>query len=501
MLLAASVTACTPSRVGPPPSSDIDEDAFRDELSTLASDEFAGRRPGTAGEARTVAYIVDQFRRLKLKSLSGDSYVQNVPMLEFTPDGPPSLAVAGRGAARPVEFGTGMVIWSRLDQADVALQGSELVFAGYGIVAREYGRDDYAGVDVHGKTVVVLSGDPGPVPGPAPRARTHMPGFYARAEYKIDEAARHGAGGVLVIHDPKATQAPWDVIAGDATGVRLDRVGAGGGAGRAAVEGWLSADAGRLLFATAGVDYPAAVAAAAGGAFRAMPLGLQADAHIRQSVRRIASSNVIGVLPGTQHRDEYIVYTAHWDHFGVRSTVAGDVTYPGAVDNASGVAGLLQLARSFTRTNPAPGRSIVFMAVTGGEAHLAGSAWYVENPPFPLADTVAELDLDTLRIGGPTRDVTEFGFGQSELDGYLRSAAALQGRELHADPDDRMHVPWKVGVWWRYPGNRSYADRPSTRWSRLAPHNVVMTCTGTTASAYVRCKANGWAVMRPRRPA
>ena len=359
-------------------------------------------------------------------------------MLEFTPVAPSSLTVAGRGAPRSFTPGTDIVIWSRLEQAAVALQGSELVFAGYGIAAREYARDDYAGVDVRGKTVVLLSGDPGPVPGQAATARAHMPGFYARADFKFDEAARRGANAVLLIHDSRTTAAGWDVIAGDAASVRLDRVRSDAPAERLSAQGWLSTEAGKALFAAAGLDYPALVAAASGGGFRAMPLGLHADVLVRQSVRRITSYNVIGVLPGTQHHDEYILYSAHWDHLGVRSTTAGAVTYPGAVDNASGVAGLLQLARSFTRTNPAPGRSIVFMALTGGEAHLAGSAYYVENPSFALADTVADLDLDTLHIGGPTRDVTVFGYGQSELDAYVRSAAALQGRELHGDAEPQF---------------------------------------------------------------
>ncbi|MFI4890405.1 MAG: M28 family peptidase [Steroidobacterales bacterium] len=434
MLLAA----CTPARRGPPPSSDIDEDGYREQLTTLASEEFNGRRPGTSGETRTIAYLVAQFRLLKLKPVSGDSYLQAVPMVEFTPEKDPSLTISGRGPARTLTPVRDMVIWSRRDQAQAGVQGSELVFAGFGLAAPEYARDDYAGLDVHGKTVVVLAGEPArPAPGTT-GPRGHMPGFYARAAYKINEAARHGASGVLLIHDGSTAANAWDVIVNDGTGPHLERALVDGNGSRPAFEGWLSADAGRALFADAGLDYAAALAAASGSGFRPIPLGLRADADIRQSVRHFTSSNVIGMLPGGQHHDEYVIYSAHWDHLGSKAMPAGAVVFPGAVDNASGVAGLLQLARSFTRTYPAPGRSIVFMALTGGESKLAGSGFYADNPVYPLQDTVADINLDTLRIGGPTRDITVFGFGQSELEGYLRTAATLQGRELHAEPDPQL---------------------------------------------------------------
>jgi Zn-dependent M28 family amino/carboxypeptidase len=434
------LAACAPARRMAPPSTDIDEDAYRKQLSTLASAEFEGRRPGTDGETRTVAYLVAEFRRLKLKPVSGDSYLQSVPMIEFTPDTAPALSMSGRGPVITLSAGRDMVIRSSREQAQVNLQGSDLVFAGYGIAAPEYGRDDFAGLDLHGKTVIVFSGDPGPLrtSPPAPALKLHMPGYFGRADYKIEEAARRGASGVLLIHDADATGMSWDAINNEAGGPHLQRVRPDGAPPRPELEGWLSADAGRALFAAAGLDFEASRAAAAAGGFKAMALGLRADAMIRQSIRRFTSANVIGVLPGARYKAEYIIYTAHWDQLGVRTTPTRTAVFAGAVDNASGVAGLLQVARSFSRTMPKPGRSIVFIATTGGEATLAGSAYYVENPLFALQDTVADLNLDTLHIGGPTRDVTVFGFGQSELEGYVRSAAALQGRELHADPDPKL---------------------------------------------------------------
>ncbi len=419
------------------PSTDIEEERFREALATLASAEFQGRRPGTEGEAKTVAWLSDQFRRLKLKPLSGDSYLQPVPMIEFTPAAVPTLRLRGSGGVHELLFRRDMVVWSRRDAPAVSLAGSELVFAGFGVVAPELARDDYAGLDVHGRTVLLLAGEAAPVALLAPGQRARQPGYYARSGYKIDEAMRHGAAGVLLLHDPQASGFSWERIVAESAGVHLDRVPDSAAEAHPAIEGWLSADAGQALFAAAGVDYPALRAAASGRQFHGMPLGLAVDAEVRQAARRFQSSNVIGLLPGSRHKDEYIVYTAHWDHFGVQETPTGSVPYPGAIDNASGVAGLLQIARSFTRSLPAPGRSIVFIATTGGEADLAGSAWYVAHPPYPLADTVADLNLDTLHIGGPTRDVSLFGLGQSELDERVRSVAALQGREVHADEDLR----------------------------------------------------------------
>lgn len=419
------------------PVNDIDEDRYRDQLGTLASAEFAGRRPGTDGEARTVAYLSEQFRRLKLKPLSGDSYLQAVPLVEFTPAARPSLQVTGPSGVRALAFPADMVLWSRREEPVVSLVASGVVFAGFGVTAPELGHDDYAGIDVRGRTVVVLSGEPDLADGAGMPARSHLPGYYARPGYKAAEAARRGASALLILYQPLAAGRSWEQLVAESGGVRVDRSPEATAAPRLAVEGWLSADAGRALFAAAGVDYPAALAAAAGAGFHAQPLPVQVDAQLAHTARRFTSSNVIGVLPGSRHRDEYVAYTAHWDSLGVQPGPAGDVVYPGAVDNASGVAGLLQIARLFTRSYPQPARSIIFIALTGGEANLAGSAWYVDHPPFPLADTVADLNLDTLRIGGPTRDLVLFGAGQSELDGYLRGSATLQGREVHPDEDPR----------------------------------------------------------------
>jgi Zn-dependent M28 family amino/carboxypeptidase len=418
----------------PPPSNDIDETGFRDDVRILASDDFEGRRPGTPGEDKTVAFLVAQFRGLGLKPGNGDSYLQPVPLVETLAARDAALSIAGRGAAKALLYAKDMVIWTPWEASAAVLQQSEMVFVGYGIVAPEFGWNDYAHADVHGKTVVVLAGDPGSGSQDPQRFRGNAVTGYGLPSYKFEEAERRGAAGVLLIHDPGTAGATWTAVVNGGTGPQLFAATAAGNAQRPAVEGWLSGGAARALFAQAGMDFATSIAAASRPGFEAMPLGLTADASIHSTSRRFTSSNVIGVLPGERRKHEYVLYTAHWDHLGRQSAESGSAVFNGAVEDASGVAGLLMLAQSFVRTKPAADRSIVFIAFTGEEAGLLGSAYYVAAPVFPLRQTVAVLNLEQLYIGGPTRDVTIFGFGNSELDEYLRDAALLKGREIHPDP-------------------------------------------------------------------
>lgn len=435
LLAVGAIAACAGGPRRLPPSTDIDEDAFRNAVRTLSSDEFEGRRPGTAGEEKTLAFLTAQFRRLGLKPGNGESYLQQVPMVELLPSVDPSLTVSGSGGTRSLAYRKDFVIRTERVVPAAELHRSDLVYVGYGIVAPEYSWDDYAGTDVRGKTVVMLVNDPGHADSNPPLFKGRTMSSYGRSAYKFEEAARHGASGVLLIHDAEAAGSTWDEIQTTGSGAQLVKAAADGNAGAVAVEGWLSAAAAQAMFKQAGLDLGQQRAAAARSGFKAVPLGLQVDAEIHDSIRRITSANVVAILPGQKRRHDYIVYTAHWDHMGRAATPAGEVVYPGAVDNASGVAGLLVIAESFTHSMPPPDRSIVFVALTGGESGLIGSSYYVDNPPFPLADTVADINLDALHLGGPTRDVTVIGFGQSELEGFLRDAAALQGRELHADPN------------------------------------------------------------------
>jgi Zn-dependent M28 family amino/carboxypeptidase len=424
--LAAGLAGCAAHKA-PPPSTEIDETGYRDDLRILASDEFEGRKPGTRGEEKTVAFLSAQFRKLGLKPGNGESFVQAVPLVEIQALDEPKLSISGHAGARSLHYAKDMVIWTKRAVPAVALAQSEIVFLGYGIVAPEYGWNDYGGVDVHGKTVLVLTGDPGFASKDPAVFRGAASSFYGRWAYKVQEAARQGAAGVLLIHDAGPAGYGWNVVASTWTGAQLESAAPDDSAGRAAVEGWLTNDSARALFLEAGLDYAALTGAAARSGFKAIDMGLKADAEIKNSLRRLTSSNVIAWLPGGQRKNEYVVYGAHWDGLGRDPSGA---IFSGAVDDASGVAGLLMLAQSFSRMRPAPDRSIVFIAFTATESGLLGSRYYVNNPVFSLAQTAGEINLDGLHIGGRTRDVMVFGAGNSELEDFVRVAALLQGREV-----------------------------------------------------------------------
>jgi Zn-dependent M28 family amino/carboxypeptidase len=434
--------ACAGQRT-PPPSAEIDEAGYRDAVRVLASDDFEGRAPGTPGEDKTVAYLAAQFRKLGLKPGNGDSYLQSVPLVEIRSGRDTALVIAGRGTTKSLEYARDMVIWTRREAPEAVLQRSGLVFLGYGIVAPEYQWNDYAGLDVHGKTVVVMLGDPGSGSRDPKVFRGNAETYYGRWTYKVEEAARQGAAGVLLIHDAGAAGCTWSAVVNGLTGLNLATAAAADSPARPAIEGWLSGAAARALFAQAGVDYDASTAAAARPGFAAIDLGLAADASVHTTLRQFTSSNVIAVLPGARRKHEYVIYTAHWDHLGRQPAEAGGAIFNGAVDNASGVAGLLMLAQSFHRTQPPPDRSLVFIAFTGGEAGLLGSSYYTDHPVFPMRQTVAALNLDQMHIGGPTRDVMIVGYGNSELEENLRDAALLQGREVHPDPTPELGLYYR----------------------------------------------------------
>jgi Zn-dependent M28 family amino/carboxypeptidase len=434
-LAAALAAACgSPHHRGPPPSSDIDEPRYREDVRTLASDEFEGRKPGTGGEDKALAFITAQFHRAGLKPASGESYAQAVPLVEIRPGADATLALhGGRGALLPLGYGSDEILWSPRAAPTAALAQSDLLFVGYGIVAPEYHWNDYAGANVHGKTVLVLLGDPG--------YGSRNPGVfkglsmsaYGSWSYKIEEATRQGAAGVLLLFDPGLLGFGWAAVRDTWMGARLESPAVADGANTPAIEAWLTGEAGRGLFAQAGLDFNALESAAARPGFKAVATGLKVDAEVHNTVRRFNSSNLIGVVPGSGggRRHEYVVYITHWDGLG---RDASGAVLSGAEDNASGVAGLLVLAQSFARTRPPPERSVAFIAFTGGEAGLIGSRYYVENPVIPLDQMAGVIDVDDLHVGGPTRDAVIYGSGNSELEDMARAAALLQGRDVRPEP-------------------------------------------------------------------
>jgi len=435
VLLAAGALLLPGCTVKPKevPSTDIDDLAYKDHVRVLASDDFQGRKPGTPGEDKTVAYISEQFRKLGLKPGNGKSYVQEVPLVQIAGT-EQSLSMATPTGSRNLINGKDVVIWSTRALPQVQLKSSDVVFVGFGIVAPEYAWNDYANLDVRGKTVIVLANDPGYASKDPGVFKANGMTDYGRWAYKIEEAARQGAGGVLLVHDPQATGYGWSVVQSTWGGAQLTPPAAPAADGNAgpAIEGWLQKEAARALFAQAGVDFDRTAVAAAIPGFKAVPLGLKADAHIKNSIRNFSSANVIGVLPG--RKSEYVLYMAHWDGLGTDPSLSGHNIYNGAVDNATGVAGLLVMAQSFVRTKPVADRSIVFLATTAAEPRLLGAQYYVDNPVFPLRQTAAVFNLDTLLIGGRSRDVSIVGFGNTDLEDTARSQALLEGRETRAEP-------------------------------------------------------------------
>jgi Zn-dependent M28 family amino/carboxypeptidase len=401
---------------------------FRNDIRLLASDEFEGRKPGTRGEEKTVAFLTDQFRKLGLKPVIGESYVQQVALTEFRAGADTMLSVSGRGAAEQLRYGKDTILRSGRAVPEASLQRSELAFVGFGIVAPEYGWNDY-GIDVRGKTVLVLAGDPGYASKDPAVFRGNAMSLYGRWDYKVEEAVRHGAAGILLIHDAAVLGYDWAAAVDTFAGAQFELAAAqGAGIG---VEGWLTGAAGRALFARAGLDYSALAGAASRPGFKGMAMGLTLDVDIKNSIRHVNSANVIGLLPGADRKHEYVLYGAHWDGLG---RDASGAILNGAVDDASGVAGLLVLAQSFTRIRPPPERSIIFAAFTAEQAGLLGSRFYVENPVFPLAQTAGVINLDGLHVGGRTRDVVLYGAGNSEFEEMARAAALLQGRVTIPDP-------------------------------------------------------------------
>jgi Zn-dependent M28 family amino/carboxypeptidase len=395
-----------------------------------------GRGPSSVGGDRTVAYLESEFRSLGLRPGNGDSYRQAVPLVSITTD--PRAArflVHGDGGTSQLVYGADYMAWTKRVVESVSVERADLVFVGYGIVAPEYEWNDYEGVDVRGKTVLMLVNDPGFATQDSSLFTGEAMTYYGRWTYKYEEAARQGAAAAVIIHETDAASYPWAVVRGSWAGEQFDLVRDDDNLSRVAVEGWVTTQTATLLFQRAGLSFADLKDRAATREFRAVPMRLSTSFRLRNTLRRSTSDNVVAVLPGSQHPDEYVLYMAHWDHLGIDTTLTGDQIYNGAVDNATGTAGLLLLARAFVAADPAPARSIVFLAVTAEEQGLLGSAHYAANPVFPLDHTVAAINMDAMNVLGPMRDITVVGLGQSELDGYLETAAKTQGRHVRPDPD------------------------------------------------------------------
>ncbi|WP_419934880.1 M28 family metallopeptidase [Candidatus Palauibacter sp.] len=428
--------ACAPDPEAPADAlQGIDDAGLREHIAVLASDEFEGRAPVSRGEELTIAYLAEAFGAAGLEPGNDGEWLQPVPLVSITADPAMRLAISGDDGEAALEYGTEMMAWTKRVIDRSGLADSELVFVGYGIVAPEYGWDDYAEVDVTGKTVVMLVNDPGYATGDPAHFNGRAMTYYGRWTYKFEEAGRQGAAGALIIHETDAAGYPWEVVASSWSGPQFGLVAEDANLSRPAVEGWLTLDAAAALFERAGLDLATLGVRAAREDFEAMSLGLAASLEIRNTIEHSTSHNVVGRLAGADRPGEAIVYMAHWDHLGKDETLEGDEIYNGALDNATGVAGLIEIAAAFGGLERPPARTVLFLAVTAEEQGLLGSDHYGEYPVHPLDRTVAAINMDGLNTVGPMNDITVVGLGNSDLDGYLEAVVSAAGRVIRADPE------------------------------------------------------------------
>ena len=389
------------------------EAMLHEHIAVLASDEFEGRAPATPGEEKTINYLRSEFEALGIAPGNGDSYFQSVTVTEVTTASNAVLTFSGSNYDAELEYATEMMVGSQQQIPTTSLVDSELVFVGYGVVAPERNWNDYAGIDVAGKTVVILVNDPGYATQDPDVFNGNAMTYYGRWTYKYEEAARQGAAGALIVHETGPAGYGWEVVSGSWSGPQIGLQADNLNSDKNDIEGWLTLDSAESLFAGAGLNYQKLKATAAQPDFSAVPLGdITASVAIQNSVRTSESQNVIAMIPGTQRPAETIIYTAHWDHLGVNPELPGDNIYNGAADNATGTAALLAMAKMHADAGPAP-RSVVFLAVTAEESGLLGSRWYAEHPVFPLATTVANINIDVLNTYGPMHDIVVVGNGSS----------------------------------------------------------------------------------------
>lgn len=451
----------------------ITAEDLSEDTQILASDEFEGRGLASEGETKTVNFLRDEFQRIGLKPGNGQSYFQEIPMVVITADPAARLDVKGAKESLSFAYKEDFVAETLRIAEEASLADSEMVFAGYGIVASEYNWNDYEGLDVRGKTVLVLVNDPGyATQDPALFTGRSMT-YYGRWTYKYEEAARQGAAAVFIVHETEPAAYPWGVVQNGWTGPQFNLVSEDNNMSRCSADGWLRLEAARKIFESAGLDYDAIKVQAAKRGFKAVPLGLKASLTLKNSVKNVTSNNVIAFIPGSERPDEYVIYMAHWDHFGRNPALEGDQIFNGAVDNATGTAALIELAEAFKTLKHPPLRSIVFLAVTGEEQGLLGSAYYATHPLFPTAKTAAVINMDALNTYGRMKDITVVGYGLSDLDQYIEAAAKEAGRTVNPDPTPEKgsyfrsdHFPFaKQGIPAVYPSGGTDSIAHGKEWT------------------------------------
>lgn len=415
----------------------ITEAGFESHLKTLSSDEFQGRMPFTEGEKKTLAYLEDEVKKIGLEPANGSSYLQEVPMVEITTQADSLLKVKSKKGEFNLSGLKDYVIWTpRADEQQIKLENEELIFAGYGVVAPEYNWNDYAGLDVKGKVVLVVVNDPGFGIGDSTFFKGNTMTYYGRWTYKFEEAARQGAKACIIIHDDVPAGYGFWVVQNSWNTSKLYLDTRGKENNVCSAVGWVSQPAAKKLFEAAGINYAEALSRAHKQGFQAEPMNLSVSLSMNVKTKYDKSYNIAAKISGTTQAEEYLIYSTHWDHLGVgKADETGDTIYNGALDNASGTAGLLEIAKAFKAAKNKPARTVVFLWVTAEEQGLLGSAYYAENPIYMKEKTVANINIDGVNPYGKNKDIVLVGMGQSELEDYLNEEARRVGRYVSPEPN------------------------------------------------------------------
>jgi Zn-dependent M28 family amino/carboxypeptidase len=438
----APVSTASESADLKPAFDSIQANDIMEHTKVLSSDEYEGRGPGTKGEELSVKYLTEQFQRLGLKPGNPDgTYVQKVPLAGFTAQATASFSAGGKKIN--LQFPKDYVAVSRRFVPESKVENSDMVFVGYGVVAPEYGWDDYKGVDVRGKTIVMLINDPA-VPDATDATKLDSKMFkgnamtyYGRWTYKYEIASEKGAAAAIIIHETGPAGYPYEVVSGSWSRENFDIQSPDKNMGRVAVESWITTDRAKELFTASGQDFDALKKSAVTKDFKPVTLNAKANFDIKNTLREINSNNVVAKLEGSDPKlkNEYVIYSAHWDHLGRDPKLPGDQIFNGALDNASGTAALLEIAEAFTKLATAPKRSILFLAVTAEEKGLLGAKYYATNSLYPLNKTAANINMDGVNQWGRTKDITMVGDDNSTMIDFLKEVASAQGRVVNPDPE------------------------------------------------------------------
>lgn len=407
---------------------------LQEKIAILASDEFEGRAPATTGEEKTINYLSEEFKKIGLQPVNSDSYFQEVGLVKLRAEAPMTMEISGSKQKLSLAFSEEYIGGTPQIKDQIEIKESEIIFVGYGINSPENNWNDYEGLDVKGKTVLMLVNDPGYHTLDENLFNGKAMTIYGRWTTKYEEAARQGATAAIIIHETGAAAYPWAVVQNSWTGSQLYLDNNELSKSNLQLQSWVTTESAQKIFASAGLDYEQLCASAAKPGFKPVKMDLAASISFKNKVEYTKSNNVIGIWPGNAKADEYVIYTAHWDHFGVNPTFEGDQILNGALDNATGVSAIVNIAEAFTKLPKKQDRTMVFMAVTCEEFGLLGSKFYAQNPIYPLNKTLGVINIDALNIDGKTKDMTIIGMGNSSLDDFALEILERNGRYVMPDP-------------------------------------------------------------------